>query len=55
MTASESVEAIVRKLRILVAGFVARMREERLQQRVMYRELVGGKVYYKRGKRRTGW
>ena len=32
-TASESIEAIVRKRRILFAGFVARMGEERLRQR----------------------
>ena len=44
-TASESIEAIVRKRRILFAGFVARMGEERLPQRVMFRELVGGRGY----------
>ena len=44
-TASESIEAIVRKRRILFAGFVARMEEERLPQRVMFGELVGGKGY----------
>ena len=44
-TASESIEAIVRKRRILFAGFVARMGEERLPQRVMFGELVGGKGY----------
>ena len=44
-TASESIEAIVRKWRILFAGFLARMREERLPQRVMCRELVGSKGY----------
>ena len=42
-TASESIEAIVRKRRILFARFVARMGEERLPQRVMFGELVGGK------------
>ena len=42
-TASESIEAIVRKRRILFAGFVARMGEERLPRRVMFGELVGGK------------
>ena len=35
-TASESIEAIVRKRRILFAGFVARTGEERLPQRVMF-------------------
>ena len=44
-TDSERVEAIVRKRRILFAGFVARMGEERLPQRVMYGEFVGGKGY----------
>ena len=44
-TVSESIEAIVRKRRILFAGFVARMGEERLTQRVMFGELVGGKGY----------
>ena len=45
-TASESIEAIImRKRRILFAGFVARMGEERLPQRVMFGELVGGKGY----------
>ena len=42
-TASESIEATVRKRRILLAGFVARMGEERLPQRVVFEELVGGK------------
>ena len=32
-TASESIEAVVRKRRIMFAGFVARMGEERLPQR----------------------
>ena len=44
-TTSESVEAIVRKRRLLFAGFVARMGEKRLPQRVMFGELVGGKGY----------
>ena len=35
----------MRKRRILFAGFVARMGEERLPQRVMFRELVWGKGY----------
>ena len=33
----------MRKRGILLAGFVARTGEERLPQRVMFRELVGGK------------
>ena len=44
-TASESIEAIVGKQKILFAGFVARMGEERLPQRVMFGELVRGKGY----------
>ena len=44
-TASESIEAIVRKRRILFAEFVARMEEERMPQRVMFGELVVGKDY----------
>ena len=44
-TASESIEAIVRKRRISFSGFLARMEEERLIQRVMFGELVGGEGY----------
>ena len=44
-TASEMIEAIVRKRRILFAGIVARMGEEHLPQRVMFGELDGGKGY----------
>ena len=44
-TASESIEAVVRKRRILFAGFVARMGEERLPQRVTFGDLVGGKSF----------
>ena len=53
-TDSESVEAIVRKQRILFAGFVARMGEERLPQRVMFGEFVGVRAT-QGGKRKTGW
>ena len=35
----------MRKRRILFAGFVARVGEERLPQRVMFGELAGGKGY----------
>ena len=35
----------MRKRRILFAGFVARMGEERLPQRVMFGEFAGGKGY----------
>ena len=44
-TDSDNVEAIVRIRRILLAGFVERMGEKRLPQRVMFGELVGGKGY----------
>ena len=44
-TASESIDTIVRKRRILFAGIVAHIGEERLPQRVIYGELVGGKGY----------
>ena len=44
-TASESIEARVRKRRILFARFVSLTGEERLPQRVMFGELVGGKGY----------
>ena len=39
---SESIEATLRKRRILFAGFVARMEDTRLPKCVMFRELVGG-------------
>ena len=42
-TASESIEAIVRKQRILFAAFVTRTGGERQPQRVVFGELVGGK------------
>ena len=44
----------MRKRGILFAGFLARMGEERLPQRVMFGELVGGRAT-QGGKRRTGW
>ena len=44
--ASERIKGIVRKRRVLLfAGFVARMEEERLPERVMFGGLVGGKGY----------
>ena len=39
---SESIEATLRRRRILFAGFVERMEDTRLPKRVMFRELVGG-------------
>ena len=44
-TDSESIETTVRRRKILFAGFVARMGEERLPRRVMFREMLGGKGY----------
>ena len=40
-TRSESIEATLRRRRILFAGFVARMEDTRLPKCVMFRELVG--------------
>ena len=44
-TGSESVEATLRRRRILCAGFVARMEGTRLPKFVMFGELVGGTGY----------
>ena len=41
-TGSESIEATLRRRRILFTGFVARMRDTRLPKCVMFGELVGG-------------
>ena len=41
-TGSESIEATLRRRRILYAGFVARMEDTRLPKCVMFGELVGG-------------
>ena len=43
-TGSESIEAIMRKRRILFVGSVARMKDTRLPKCVMFGELVGGIV-----------
>ena len=43
----------MRKRRILFEGFVARMGEERLPQRVMFGELVGDKSYS--GEQQKDW
>ena len=40
-TASENVEATLRRRRILFAGFVARMEDTRLSKCVMFGDLVG--------------
>ena len=41
-TGSESIEATLRRRRILFAGFVARMEDTRLPKCVMFVEMVGG-------------
>ena len=41
-TGSESIEVILRKMRILFSGSVARMKDTRLPKCVMFGELVGG-------------
>ena len=41
-TGRESIEAIMRRRRILVAGFEERMKETKLPKCVMFGELVGG-------------
>ena len=43
-TGSESIEATLRKRRILFAGAVARMEDTRLPKCVMFGELMGGAV-----------
>ena len=44
-TDSASVETKVRRRRIMFAGFIARMGEERLPRRVMFGEMLEGKGY----------
>ena len=41
-TGSESIEATLRRRRILFAGFVARIEDTRLSKCVMFGEMVGG-------------
>ena len=52
-TGSGSIEAILRKRRILFAGSVARMEDTRLPERVMFGELVGVRSP-RGGKRKNG-
>ena len=52
-TGSESIEATLRRRRVLFAGFVARMEDTRLLKCVMFRELVGGAGYM--GGQEKGW
>ena len=42
MTGSESIEATLRRRRILCAGFVAHMEDTRLPKCVMFGEIMGG-------------
>ena len=53
-TDSESIEAAVRRRRILFAGFVVRMEEECLPRRAMFGKLVGAKGYSGR-QEKLGW
>ena len=43
-TGSESIEATLRRRRILFAGFVARMEDTRLPKCVVFGELVGARA-----------
>ena len=43
-TESESIEAVMRRRRILFAGFVARKEDTRLPNCVVFGELVGGAI-----------
>lgn len=45
LPAAESMEAVVRKRNIMFVGFMARTGDERLSQRVMFGQVVGGKSY----------
>ena len=53
-TGSESIEAIIRRRRILFAGFVARMEDTRLPKCVMFGDLVGGEGCVG-GRKKSGW
>ena len=52
-TRSESIEATLRKRRILFAGFVVRMEDTRLPECVIFGEMVGGTV--RGARKRSGW
>ena len=52
-TRSESIEATLRRRRILFAGFVVRMEDTRLPECVMFGEMVGGTV--RGARKRSGW
>ena len=53
-TGSGSIEATLRRMRILFAGFVARIEDTRLPKCVMFRVLVGARAAWGRRKK-SGW
>ena len=53
-TGSESIEATLRRRRILFAGFVARMEDTRLPKCVMFGELVGARAAWG-GRKKSEW
>ena len=53
-TGSESIEATLRRRRILFAGFVVRMEETRLPNCVLFGELMGGAGWVG-GRKKSGW
>ena len=54
-TGRESIEAALRRTRILFAGFAARMEDTRLPKCVMFRELVVGTGCVGGGRKKSGW
>ena len=54
-TASESIEATLRRRRILFARFVARMEDTRLPKCVIFEEMVGGAGCMGGGRKKSGW
>ena len=53
-TGSESIEATLRRRRILFAGFVVRMEDTRLPEYVIFGELVGARVAWG-ARKKVGW
>ena len=53
-TGSESIEATLRRRRILFAGFVVRMEDTRLPKCVMFGEMVGGAAVWG-ARKNSGW
>ena len=54
-TGSESIEATLRRRRILFAGFVARMEDTTLPKCVTFGELVAGVGCVRGGREKSGW